>query len=257
LDEYGRVKERVFANQGPEDLAVLNLDDPWLADHIHGLTARECWFSTQRVPAGGIGVADGSIVYESGGVRQVLCPVQEVRIPGRHNLENALAAAAVALLSGIDRQTIAAALSTFPGVPHRLEPAGVVGGVKYVNDSKGTNPESVLKALDSFQEPIILIAGGKPKGSDFTRLAGRIKIRVKALILLGQAAPQIEQAVRAAGYTAIWNEASLEGCVRTASRLAAPGDLVLLSPACASWDMFRDYEERGDLFKKLVRDLGS
>jgi len=257
LDEYGRVKERVFANQGPEDMAVLNLDDPWLADHIHGLTARECWFSTQRVPAGGIGVADGSIVYESGGVRQVLCPVQEVRIPGRHNLENALAAAAVALLSGIDRQTIATALSTFPGVPHRLEPAGVVGGVKYVNDSKGTNPESVLKALDSFQEPIILIAGGKPKGSDFTRLAGRIKTRVKALILLGQAAPQIEQAVRAAGYTAIWNEASLEGCVRTASRLAAPGDLVLLSPACASWDMFRDYEERGDLFKKLVRDLGS
>ncbi len=256
LEEYGRVKELVFANQGPEDLAVLNLDDPWVADHIHGLTARECWFSTQRVPAGGIGVADGSIVYETGSARQVLCPVQEVRIPGRHNLENALAAAAAALLSGIDRQTIAAALSTFPGVPHRLEPAGVLGGVKYVNDSKGTNPESVLKALDSFQEPIILIAGGKPKGSDFTRLAGRIRSRVKALILMGQAAPQIEQAVRAAGYTAIWNEASLEGCVRTAARLAAPGDLVLLSPACASWDMFRDYEERGDLFKKLVHNLG-
>ena len=256
LEEYGRVKERVFANQGPEDLAVLNLDDPWVANHIHGLTARDCWFSTQRVPAGGIGVADGSIVYETGGARQVLCPVQDVRIPGRHNLENALAAAAAALLSGIDCQTIAAALSTFPGVPHRLEPAGVLGGVKYVNDSKGTNPESVLKALDSFQEPIILIAGGKPKGSDFTRLAGRIRSRVKALILMGQAAPQIEQAVRAAGYTAIWNEASLEGCVRTAARLAAPGDLVLLSPACASWDMFRDYEERGDLFKKLVHNLG-
>ena len=256
LEEYGRVKERVFANQGPEDLAVLNLDDPWVANHIHGLTARECWFSTQRVPAGGIGVADGSIVYETGGARQVLCPVQDVRIPGRHNLENALAAAAAALLSGIDCQTIAAALSTFPGVPHRLEPAGVLGGVKYVNDSKGTNPESVLTALDSFQEPIILIAGGKPKGSDFTRLAGRIRSRVKALILMGQAAPQIEQAVRAAGYTAIWNEVRLEGCVRTAARLAAPGDLVLLSPACASWDMFRDYEERGDLFKKLVHNLG-
>jgi UDP-N-acetylmuramoylalanine--D-glutamate ligase len=255
LEEYGSVKERVFANQGPEDLAVLNLDDPWVADHIHGLAARECWFSTQRVPPGGIGVADGSIVYESEGARQVLCPVQDVRIPGRHNLENALAAAAAALLSGIDGPTIAAALSTFPGVPHRLEPAGVVGGVKYVNDSKGTNPESVLKALDSFQEPIILIAGGKPKGSDFTRLARRIRARVKALVLLGQAAPQIEQAVRAAGYTAIWNEASLEECVKTAARLAVPGDLVLLSPACASWDMFGDYEERGDLFKKLVQDL--
>ena len=174
-----------------------------------------CWFSTQRVPAGGIGVVDGSIVYEEAGVRRVLCPVRDVRIPGRHNLENALAAAATALLAGIDRSCVAAALSTFPGVPHRLEPAGVAGGVKYVNDSKGTNPESVLKALDSFQEPIILIAGGKPKGSDFTELAGRIRTRVKALILLGQAAPQIEQAVRAAGYTAVWNEADLEGCVRT------------------------------------------
>ncbi|MGD0621190.1 MAG: UDP-N-acetylmuramoyl-L-alanine--D-glutamate ligase [Thermacetogeniaceae bacterium] len=255
LEEYGRVKARVFANQCPEDFAVLNLDDPWVADHMHGLSARECWFSTQRAPSGGIGVADGSIVYESGGVRQVLCPVQEVRIPGRHNLENALAAAAAALLTGIDREVIATALSTFPGVPHRLELAGVVGGVKYVNDSKGTNPESVLKALDSFREPIILIAGGKPKGSDFTRLAERIRTRVKALILLGQAAPQIEQAVRAAGYTAVWNESDLEGCVRTAARLATPGDLVMLSPACASWDMFRDYEERGDLFKKLVQNL--
>ncbi len=257
LEEYGRVKTRVFANQRPEDFAVLNLDDPWVADHIHGLSARECWFSTQQAPSGGIGVANGSIVYESGGARQVLCPVQEVRIPGRHNLENALAAAAAALLAGIDREVIAAALSTFPGVPHRLELAGVVGGVKYVNDSKGTNPESVLKALDSFREPIILIAGGKPKGSDFTRLAERIGTRVKALILLGQAAPQIEQAVRAAGYTAVWNESDLEGCVRTAARLASPGDLVLLSPACASWDMFRDYEERGDLFKKLVNNLRS
>ncbi len=256
MEEYGRLKERIFANQGREDFAVLNLDDPWVVDRIHGLPARSCWFSTQQAPAGGIGVYDGSIVYEEAGIRRFLCPVQDVRIPGRHNLENALAAAAAALLAGIDREVIAAALSTFPGVPHRLELAGVVGGVKYINDSKGTNPESVLKALDSFQEPIILIAGGKPKGSDFTELAGRISSRVKALILLGQAAPQIEQAVRAAGYAAVWNEADLEGCVRTAARLAKPGDMVLLSPACASWDMFRDYEERGDLFKKLVEDLG-
>jgi UDP-N-acetylmuramoylalanine--D-glutamate ligase len=255
VEEYGRVKERVFVNQRPEDYAVLNLDDLWVADHIQGLQARECWFSTQQVPAGGIGVVDGSIVYESGGAKHLLCPVQEVLIPGRHNLENALAAAATALLAGIGHSCVAAALSTFPGVPHRLELAGVVGGVKYVNDSKGTNPESVLMALDSFREPIILIAGGKPKGSDFTGLAGRISDRVKALILLGQAAPQIEQAVRAAGYTAIWNETGLEGCVELAARLAEPGDLVLLSPACASWDMFKDYEERGDLFKQLVHDL--
>jgi len=257
LDEYGRVKARIFQNQGPEDFAVLNLDDPWVAANIHGLSARECWFSTRQVPAAGVGVADGNIVYDSHRVRKILCPVQDVRIPGQHNLENALAAVTVALLAGAAPEAIAAALSSFPGVPHRLEPVAVIGGVKYVNDSKGTNPESVLKALDSYQEPIILIAGGRPKGSDFTELAKRIKSRVKALILLGQAAPQIEQAVRAAGYAAIWNEKDLDGCVNTAARLAVPGDLVLLSPACASWDMFRDYEQRGDLFKKLVLGLGS
>ncbi len=257
MGEYGRVKTRVFQNQGPEDYAVLNLDDPWVAANVHGLSARECWFSTRQAPAGGVGVADGNIVYESRGARKILCPVRDVRIPGQHNLENALAAVAAAALAGIVPEAIAAALSSFPGVPHRLEPVAVIGGVRYVNDSKGTNPESVLKALDSYREPIILIAGGKPKGSDFTELAKRIKSRVKALILLGQAAPQIEQAVRAAGYTVIWNEKDLDGCVSTAARLAAPGDLVLLSPACASWDMFRDYEERGDLFKKLVLGLGA
>lgn len=257
IEGYGRVKARVFKNQAPDDFAVLNLDDPWVAGNISGLPARECWFSTRQVPTAGVGVADGNIVYGSNGVRKTLCPVQDVRIPGQHNLENALAAVAAALLAGIAPEAIAAALSSFPGVPHRLEPVAVITGVKYVNDSKGTNPESVLKALDSYREPIILIAGGKPKGSDFTKLAERIRTRVKALILLGQAAPQIEQAVRTVGYTAIWNEADLKGCVSTAARLAKPGDLVLLSPACASWDMFRDYEERGDLFKKLVLGLGS
>jgi UDP-N-acetylmuramoylalanine--D-glutamate ligase len=257
LEEYGRLKRQVFVNQGADDFAVLNMDDPWVSSHIQDLSARSYWFSALRVPPGGIGIEGGSIVYENEGVRRALCPVHDVRIPGRHNLENALAAAAAALLSGIDPDVIADALSTFPGVPHRLELAGVVGGVRYINDSKGTNPESVLKALDSFQDPIILIAGGKPKGSDFTGLAERIRTRVKALILLGQAAPQIEQAVRSVGYTAVWNEADLAGCVRTATRLAVPGDLVMLSPACASWDMFRDYEERGDLFKKLVAGLDS
>jgi UDP-N-acetylmuramoylalanine--D-glutamate ligase len=202
-----------------------------------------------------LGIEDGMIVYSRGGVREILCPARSILIPGPHNLANALAASAAALLAGVHRETIAAALATFPGVPHRLEPAGTIAGVKYVNDSKGTNPDSVLKALDSYQEPIILIAGGKPKGSDFTALARKIKERVKGLVLLGQAAPLIAEAVRSTGYEAIWMAATLEESVRTAARLASPGDVVLLSPACASWDMFRDYEERGDLFKKLVNEM--
>lgn len=262
LEGYGGVKMQVFANQDAGDFAVLNLDDPWVAANARGLRAGECWFSTRQAPRPGVwgagvdvGVDGGSVVYRRHGARQVLCPVRDVRIPGRHNLENALAAVSTALLAGIDPGQIARSLSTFPGVPHRLEPVAEIAGVKYVNDSKGTNPESVLRALDSYREPIILIAGGKPKGGDFSSLAAGIGSRVKALILLGQAAPQIERAVRACGYTAIWNEGSLEGCVSTAARLAEAGDLVLLSPACASWDMFSDYEERGDLFKQLVLDL--
>ncbi len=175
LEEYGRVKARLFQNQDSGDHAVLNLEDPWVNSRVEKLRAQKCWFSTKRVPATGIGIEEGTIAYAADGLREDLCQARSILIPGPHNLANALAASATALLAGIGRETIAAALSTFPGVPHRLEPAGMVGGVRYVNDSKGTNPDSVLKALDSFSEPIILIAGGKAKGSDFSALAERIK----------------------------------------------------------------------------------
>lgn len=255
LMEYGRTKLRIFANQRPDDYAVLNLDDPWIHNNLPVLRSSSFWFSRRTLPENGIGVQDGLISFSREGRREILCPVKDVRIPGPHNLENALAGAAASLLAGIGIEVVAKALSTFPGVPHRLEPVGVVDGVKYVNDSKGTNPESVLKALDSFKEPIILIAGGRHKGSDLSELAKKIKEKVKALILLGEAAPIIRDAVSDEGFTNIWNVASLKEGVQTAAKLASPGDVVLLSPACASWDMFRDYEERGDIFRQLVKEL--
>lgn len=254
-EEYGRVKTRIFRNQCAGDYVVLNHDDPWITQNVKSLRSQVYWFSRHGAPEIGTGVRDRMIVFRDGQHEEILCPVAKVGIPGPHNLENILAATTVSLLAGIKRNVVVASLASFPGVAHRLESVGVVNGVKYINDSKGTNPESVIKALDSFQEPIILIAGGRHKGSDLEALARKIKERVKALILLGEAAPLLEDVVSQTGFQEIWNVATLEDGVRTAAQLAHPGDVVLLSPACASWDMFRDYEERGDLFRQLVNEL--
>ncbi len=255
LENYGKIKARIFQNQGPRDFAVLNQEDPWLVKIAPYLKSQICWFSREELPEHGIGREGDLIYFRRDGKKEILCAVHDLSLPGSHNLENALAAAAASLLTGIRKEAIVEALSTFPGVPHRLEPIRIVKGVKYVNDSKGTNPESVLKALDSYQEPIILIAGGKNKGSDFSALAKKIKERVKALILLGEAAPLLREAVRAAGFNQIWEAASLAEAVQTAGRLAETGDVVLFSPACASWDMFQNFEERGNLFRQLVNQL--
>lgn len=255
LEEYGMTKARIFSNQGETDFAVLNLDDPWISSNLRLLKPQSFWFSRRVLPDNGIGVSRGSIIFCREGHKERVCSVDDVGIPGPHNLENALAGAAAALLAGVDVGAVADALRTFPGVPHRLETVAVVNGVRYINDSKGTNPESVMKALDSFDAPIILIAGGRHKGSDFGELARRIKEKAKALILLGEAAPLIKDAALAVGYDKIWEVASLKEAVLTAAEIARPGDVVLLSPACASWDMFRDYEERGEVFRKLVKEL--
>ncbi len=190
------------------------------------------------------------------GREEFICKTSDLEIPGPHNLENALAAVGAALLAGIDKKVIREGLATFPGVAHRLELVRIVNGIKFVNDSKGTNPESVLNALEAFPgEEIILIAGGRAKGSDFRKLALRIKERVKAVVLLGEARPLIKDALQQVGYKKVCEVSSLEEAVRTAAELARPGDVVLLSPACASWDMFRNFEERGRIFKKAVAEL--
>jgi UDP-N-acetylmuramoylalanine--D-glutamate ligase len=182
-----------------------------------------------------------------------VCRVGDIRIRGVHNLENALAAIAAAALAGGSGEAAKAVLAEFPGLPHRLEPVAVLGGVQFVNDSKGTSVGAVVRSLESFAGPVILIAGGRDKGSDFTPLRPMVAGRVKALVLIGEAREKIARAL--AGVAPVHSAESMEEAVRRARALAAPGDVVLLSPACASFDMFRDFEDRGRAFKAAVRDL--
>jgi UDP-N-acetylmuramoylalanine--D-glutamate ligase len=255
LATYGRIKAQLFAIQGPDDYAVINLDDPWVSTQMGNVPGQIAGFSCSRVPQHGIGVQGEQIIYNLQGRDELLCTVGDIRMPGRHNLENALAAAAASLLAGVDKEYVVDALTSFSGVSHRVEEVRILDGVLYVNDSKATNPDAVLRALDSYDKPIILIAGGRHKGAGLDELAEKIRQRVKALILIGEAAPLLRQTVMAIGFNNIQDVNSLQEAVALAHSIACSGDLVLLSPGCASWDMFRDYEERGDLFRKEVEEL--
>jgi len=183
-----------------------------------------------------------------------ICPLSDIRLRGDHNVENVLAATACALWTGIAPERIRRAIARFRAVPHRIEPIRDVAGAHYYNDSKGTNVASTIKALESFSEPIVLIAGGKGKGQDFTPLARAARGRVRHAILIGEDAGKIATALQPVRVP-VSRSASLADAVQEARAIAAPGDVVLLSPACASFDMFQDYEHRGDIFRALVTDL--
>ncbi|HLB24984.1 MAG TPA: UDP-N-acetylmuramoyl-L-alanine--D-glutamate ligase [Nitrospirota bacterium] len=254
MEEYAESKALVFRNQGPDDVLVLNADDgPTMAlkDRASG---RKIFFSRRRGLREGISVIEGNIVDgRVPGTRVKVLPVDEVRIKGVHNLENALAAAGVALAAGAPVPVVAKVLSEFPGLEHRLEFVRELGGVTYINDSKGTNVGAVEKSIESFDSPVILIAGGLDKHSDFAPLAQLIHGRVKKMILIGKAADVMEQALGSQTDTA--RAGSLKEAVELARRSANSGDVVLLSPACASFDMFRDFEDRGRQFKEIVKGL--
>ena len=181
--------------------------------------------------------------------------VCELSLPGGHNLENCMAAAAMAYVSGIDIEVIREVLKTFKAVEHRLEFVKEVEGVKYVNDSKGTNPDSTIKAVQAYENPIILIAGGYDKGSTYDELLEIAKKNVKTLVLLGQTADKIEEAARRIGFTDIHRVEDMKEAVKTCHDIAKEGDIVLLSPACASWGMYKNFEVRGKDFKDNVNSL--
>ncbi|MDO9573463.1 MAG: UDP-N-acetylmuramoyl-L-alanine--D-glutamate ligase, partial [Candidatus Contubernalis sp.] len=240
------------------DFCVLNQDDLLLSEIAVGgqVKCRIVPFSRQIIIKNGIYVKNRHIVISKDGKQVSVCPQGEVALPGNHNLENVLAATAVAYVAGINRESIGKTLRTFKGVAHRLERVGNFKDIVFINDSKGTNVEATIKALDSFSQPIILIAGGKDKGGEFDSLAFHIKDKVKHLILLGETSGKIIRAVESKGYTDFTRVKDLEEAVTVAYKLGKEGDLVLLSPACASWDMFSNYEERGNEFKRAVRSLG-
>ena len=250
---YGAVKEQIFAYQQPQDYLVLNQDDENVKAMANRCRSQAFFFSRRAELEAGAFVSDGSICLRWQGKTAVVCRVDEMKLFGGHNVENALAACSAAYLAGVDPQQMAKVLREFTGVEHRIEPVAVLDGVRWYNDSKATNPESSIKALEAFAGHVVLIAGGRDKNTDLSEFASLIKAKVDLLILVGEAAERFEAAARGVGVEKIVRAASLAEAVEIARQSAQPPQVVLLSPACASYDMFDNYEQRGEIFKQLVR----
>jgi UDP-N-acetylmuramoylalanine--D-glutamate ligase len=261
LDEYGKAKARIFENQKKDDFLILNRDDPETmkvkSEKLEVKSEKpEIYYFSRKQEVEGLYYKEGIIYCAIPALSLVPFPLiraEEIKIKGVHNLENAMAASAMALLAGCPVGAVIDALREFPGLEHRLEFVRELNGVSYFNDSKGTNVGAVIKSLESFSSPIILIAGGRDKAGDFTALRHLIKERVKAAVLIGEAAEKMRKAF--GDVTEAIMAADFRGAVETARRVAEKGEIVLLSPACASFDMFLNFEDRGRQFKKLVKEM--
>lgn len=252
LAAYGAAKARIFERQTGEDAAILNADDAATTPYAPAVP-RVYWFSRKHRVAQGAYVRDEEIVFRQDGKEEVLLKLEDIPLAGAHNVENVLAAAVAARLAGASAAAISKGVSSFAGVEHRLEFVAEIGGVRYYNDSKATNVDATLKALDSFPGRILVIMGGKDKGSDYSALQKPLREKAILALLIGAAAEKIEKQIT--GSVALERAETLERAVETASHAAQRGDVVLLAPACASFDQFQNYEHRGRVFKDLVRQL--
>jgi UDP-N-acetylmuramoylalanine--D-glutamate ligase len=251
-EAYGAAKARVFENQTAEDAAVINADDA-VAPQYAPAEPRVLWFSRMKRVASGCYLRGDEIVFRCDGVESVLVERKMIGLRGAHNIENVLAAAAAARLAGAEPAAIAEGVRTFAGVEHRIEYVATISGVEYFNDSKATNVDATLKALDAFPGNVLVILGGKDKGSDYRILRQSLRSRARKALLIGSAANKIEADL--GGVIPVERAETLARAVELASRSAQPGDTVLLAPACASFDQFENYEHRGRVFKQLVREL--
>jgi UDP-N-acetylmuramoylalanine--D-glutamate ligase len=282
ISDYTDAKCRIFMNQSSKDFLVLNADDPATKEITQRVKNQskvkmipEIFYFSREIEVEGAYYQDNAIKFNLPESKiskiqnlipnQVRDKIQQLpsafslqpsvfKIKGVHNIENAMAASLMALLSGCSPDVVADTLKTFPGLEHRLEFVRETGGVKFINDSKGTNVGAVIKSLESFHDPVILIAGGRDKDSDFRALRHLVKDRVKAVVLIGEAKEKIKHALGDAART-VFLEDDLRSAVLRAKEMASPGDVVLLSPACASFDMFIDFENRGRQFKKIVEEM--
>lgn len=257
MERYAWLKKHIFTNQNSQDLAVLNLDDPGCEGLDKGLKSRVAFFSRKKEVEQGAFVRDGKMVIRLNGKEETVCDVSEIYIPGPHNLENALAAALIAYSRGVSVQTIHEVLRTFRGVEHRIEFVRELEGIRYINDSKGTNTDSTIKAIEAMTRPTVLILGGYDKHVSFDGMAEVIRRSpyITRCVLIGNTADQIRNALLRQEYTQITDAVSMEDAVNKSRALCEENGNVLLSPACASFDMFSDYEQRGRVFKQIVADL--
>ncbi len=253
LAAYGGAKARLFENQTELDAAVMNLDDEPSRQYLPK-KPQIFWFSRKQGVVQGACLRDEDILITRGQEEEFVMKRSEIPLPGAHNVENVLAAITAARLAGVDAKSIGQAVRSFQGVEHRLEFVAEIRGVRYYNDSKATNVDATLKALDAFPGRILIILGGKDKGSDYTLLRDSLREKAILVLLIGAATEKIESEIR--GSVAIERAGTLERAIEIASQAAKAGDLVLLAPACASFDQFLNYEERGRVFKRLVRKLG-
>jgi len=252
FDEYALAKMRMFENQIERDIAILNADDPEITRRMP-TKPRIFWFSRQKRVAAGTFLRDEQIFFRNEGSEVALARRAEIPLRGEHNVENVLAACAAAYLSGADPASIASGIKTFKGVEHRLEFVAEVSGVRFYNDSKATNVDAAVKAIEAFPGPLIVILGGKDKGSPYTPLRELLRERGRMAILIGAAADKITDDLGDA--IPLTNAGTLDRAVHLAMQNAQPGDTVLLAPACSSFDQFKNYEHRGRAFKELVARL--
>lgn len=258
MEAYIAAKVRMFENQTEEDFAILNLDDPIVRGMANKTKARVIYISLESEPEEGAFIRDGSIMWRFDGREVKVLPISELRIPGEHNVQNAMCAIALSLCMGIELEPLRKTLREFPGVEHRIEFVREKNGVQYINDSKGTNPDSTIKAVRAMGRPTILLlgVGEYDKFSDFVPLFKEFNGKVKAVIASGKTVPEILTAADATGFTnVVVCSDGLKEMVKLAESMAKPGDTVLLSPAAASWGMFDDFEHRGRVFKDIVKKL--
>ncbi len=254
---YRETKARLFKKQMASDFAVVNLDDPEVTKVLDDIKSSLVPYSAKQQTERGVFVENGMIwaVLPPEYKPETVGSVGDIRFRGSHNLENALAAIAVGLVWGLPGATIMNAIANFKGLSHRIEFVAEKGGVNYYDDSKATNPDAVKRALGAFEEPVVLLAGGRNKGMDFSSLKSVIKDKVKAAVLFGESADELAGAVKESGPIPFKKAGSIDEAVTIAAERAAPGDAVLLSPGCASFDMFSGYAERGQAFQDAVRRL--
>lgn len=253
MENYGNVKFSITKNQGENDVTVLNYDDQYTRAMGEKATCKVVYFSRLEKPAQGVYVEDGWIVLEDGDKKIQVLELSNLKLLGAHNVENVLAAVGISYYIGVPVEVINEVATSFKAVAHRIEYVETIDGVAYYNDSKGTNTDAAIKAVTAMVAPTILIGGGYDKGSEYDDWVETFEGRVKSLVLIGQTAEKIAQCARKHGFTNITFADNLKEAVDYCHKTAVSGDAVLLSPACASWGQFDNYEQRGDMFKEFVR----